>query len=143
MVRRHKHHVEEARIVQAIEDAERHTSGQIRVSIANHVWGDVRKAAHRTFERLGMTRTADRNGVLVFVVPSQRRFAIVGDRGIHEKVGQQFWERVSAAMSETIRASDLTDGIVHAVREAGAQLAAHFPHRAGTGDTLPDTVDER
>ena len=141
MVSRHSEHVDEARIVRAIEAAESHTSGQIRVSLARHVFGDVRKAAERTFRRLGMMRTAERNGVLVFIAPRQRRFAIVGDRGIHEKAGQPFWDRVSAAMTEKIRAGDLTEGIVHAVHAAGQELAAHFPHRSGDRG-LPDAVDE-
>lgn len=141
MVNRLSRYVDDKRIVDAIEKAERGTSGEIRVSLAPHFWGGVRKAGERAFDRLGMTKTPDRNGVLIFVVPSRREFAILGDRAIHEKAGQQFWDRVGAAMSARIRSGDLTDGIVHGIEEAGHELAAHFPPRGGTGPGLPDLID--
>lgn len=137
-------HVDADRIVRAIESAERATSGQIRVSLAPHFWGSVRKAAERAFVRLGMTKTARRNGVLLFVVPSRREFSILGDVAIHEKSGQEFWERVAAAMSERIRRGDLTDGIVHGIERAGEELAKHFPPAAGPDGgegALPNAVD--
>lgn len=127
MVSRLARHVDSERIVRAIEAAERDTSGQIRVSLAPKFWGSVRKAAERAFVRLGMKKTQHRNGVLLFVVPSRREFTILGDVAIHEKVGQDFWERVAAAMTQRIRSGDLTDGIIHGIESAGAQLATHFP----------------
>jgi uncharacterized membrane protein len=128
----HRHlrkHVDEPQIVRAIEAAEAKTTGRIHVTLAPHFWGGVRAAAHRAFAKLGLANSPDRNGVLIFVVPSRRRFAIVGDTAIHDKVGQEFWERVTAAMTEKIRSGDLTRGLVHAVHEAGRELAAHFPRK--------------
>ena len=141
MVSRLARHVDSFKIVRAIEEAERSTSGQIRVSISPHFWGSVRKAAERAFTRLRMTHTRDRNGVLFFVVPSRREFAVIGDRGIHEKVGQEFWDRIIAAMSARTRSGDLTDGLIHGIEAAGHELAAHFPHRPDDGPGLPDAVD--
>jgi len=143
MVKRPVHKIDPERIVRAIVDAERSTTGQIRVSIAPPPWGSVRKAAERAFARLGMTRTPKRNGVLIFVVPSRREFVILGDAAIHERVGQEFWEQVAAAMSERIRSGDLTDGIVHGIEASGAELAAHFPPDGGSGGdgSLPNAVD--
>jgi len=141
VVSRLSRYVDDKRIVHAIEAAERGTSGEIRVSIAPHFWGDVRKAAEKAFDRMGMTKTTDRNGVLIFVVPSRRDFAILGDAAIHNKVGQGFWDRVGAAMSARIRSGDLTDGIVHGIQEAGRELSAHFPPRDGPHGELPDRVD--
>lgn len=142
MVKRPVHTIDPERIVRAIVDAERNTTGQIRVSIAPRPWGRVRKAAERAFTRLGMTRTPQRNGVLIFIVPSRREFVILGDAAIHERVGQEFWERVAAAMSQRIRSGDLTDGIVHGIEAAGAELATHFrPDGGSGGDALPNTVD--
>ena len=137
-------HVDSGRIVRAIEQAERRTSGQIRVSLAPPFWGSLRKVAERAFVRLGMTRTPQRNGVLLFVVPSRREFVVLGDVAIHEKAGQQFWEHVAAAMSEAIRSGDLTDGIVHGIEKAGAELATHFPPSPGPDrveGALPNAVD--
>ena len=144
MVKRQAHHIDPERIVRAIVDAERTTSGQIRVSIAPAPWGSVRKAAERAFSRLGMTRTTHRNGVLIFVVPSRREFVILGDAAIHDRVGQEFWENVAAAMSQRIRSGDLTDGIVHGVEAAGGELASHFPPDMSSGSegSLPNTVDQ-
>ena len=126
----------------AIQEAERATTGEIRVSVATFFWGSVRKAAERAFDRLGMARTAHRNGVLIFVVPSRKKFVVLGDSGIHEKVGQEFWEGVAAAMSERFRKGDFTGGLVHGVEEAGRQLALHFPAEGlPNPDELPDDVD--
>ena len=143
MVRGLARHVDSDRIVRAIEDAERKTTGQIRVSIAPRFVGSAHKAAHKTFVRLGMTRTPHRNGVLIFVVPSRREFVILGDVAIHDRAGQEFWDRVASAMSERIRRGDLTDGIVHGIEASGAELAAHFPPEGGSGGAgaLPNAVD--
>ena len=67
--------------------------------------------------------------MLFFVAPARREFTVLGDAAIHEKVGQEFWDRVVAAMRDKIRAGDLTDGIVHGIEEAGKELAQHFPKR--------------
>jgi uncharacterized membrane protein len=134
--------VDQARVVAAIRVAERVTSGEIRVSVAHFFWGDVEKTAEKAFRRLGMENTADRNGVLIFLVPSRKRFAILGDAGIHEKVGQAFWDDTSACLSSHFRQGAFTEGLVEAVRMVGDRLAAHFPS-TGEADRneLPDEVD--
>lgn len=134
--------VDADRVRAAIQAAERRTSGEIRVSVSIFFWGDVRKVAEAAFDRLGMTATKDRNGVLFFVVPSRRRFVVLGDVGIHEKVGQEFWDAVAAAVSEKFRARDFTGGLVAGIEAVGERLAEHFPH-AGERDVneLPDGVD--
>jgi uncharacterized membrane protein len=125
----------------AIEKAEQETSGQIRVSVSPFFWGSVRRTAEKAFSRLDMTKTGQRNGVLIFVVPSRRRFVILGDEGIHQKVGQEFWDKTAAAISERFKSGDFTGGLVHGIEEAGKQLAAHFPRRPGDTNELPDDVD--
>lgn len=131
------------RIQQAIREAERETSGEIRVSVARHYfWGDIRRVAEKAFERLGMTATKERNGVLFFVAPLRRRFVVLGDAGIHERVGQEFWERVTAAMTEDFRRGDFTAGLERGIREAGRELATHFPcDRPRDINELSDEVD--
>ena len=126
----------------AIERAERQTSGEIRVSLALFFWGSVRKAAERAFDHLGMTATRDRNAILFFLVPSRRRFIVLGDAGIHAKVGREFWERIAAAMAGDFRKGAFTEGLVRGIEEAGAQLKAHFPYDAATDrNELPDDID--
>lgn len=134
--------LDEKRIEEAIARAERMSSGEIRVSVAPLFWGSVRKAAERAFERLGMTATELRNGVLFFIAPARRQFVVLGDAGIHEKVGQEFWESISAAVSERFRAGDYTEGLVRGIEMAGEQLAKHFPcDTCRDVNELPDRID--
>ena len=134
--------IDAERVQKAIEQAERSTSGEVRVCVARFFWGSIDRAAHRAFARLGMEGTAARNGVLFFVVPSRKRFVVLGDEGIHAKVGPEFWTRVAAAVAERFRAGDFTGGLVHGVETVGKELGAHFPFDPGTDrDELPNTVD--
>ncbi|MGH9458998.1 MAG: TPM domain-containing protein [Thermoanaerobaculia bacterium] len=126
--------IDKEAVVAAIAQAESACSGEIRVHIDPSAHGrEVRFLAERTFERLGMTKTDLRNGVLIYIAAKQQQFAVIGDRGIHEKVGPEFWEAVAAHMVEHFRKGEFTDGVVDAVREVGEQLARHFPH-AGEKD---------
>jgi len=134
--------IDEAVVKEAIAAAEAQTSGEIRVSVSTFFWGDVRRTAERAFDRMGMRATQERNGVLFFLVPSRKKFVVLGDQGIHDRVGQEFWDSVAAAVSERFAQSDFTGGLVHGITEAGRQLAAHFPHQ-GPRETneLSDEVD--
>ncbi|MCM2254203.1 MAG: TPM domain-containing protein [Vicinamibacteria bacterium] len=134
--------IDSERLEEAIRQAERRTSGEIRVSVSRFFWGDVRRVAERAFARLGMTATRDRNGVLFFIVPSRRRFVVLGDEGIHAKVGQEFWERVAAAVSEHLHNGDFTLGLEQGILTVSEQLALHFPFdRATDANELSDQVD--
>jgi uncharacterized membrane protein len=134
--------IDSDRIKAAIQKAERRTSGEICVSVSRLFWGNVEKAADKTFGRLGMTQTKLRNGVLFFVVPSRRRFVILGDEGIHARVGQEFWQRVANRVSEHFRDGDFTTGLLKGIEEVGEQLAAHFPYDSTADvDELTNDVD--
>src|SRR5713226_6279231 len=92
------------RIVKAIKDAEARTSGQIGVYIQRgKLNGDPLIAGQKKFRRLGMHKTAERNAVLIFVVPRARKFAVVGDKAVHEKFGESYWQRVVDLMHEHFR----------------------------------------
>jgi uncharacterized membrane protein len=134
--------IDRDKVRKAIEAAEKRTSGEICVSVAPLFWGSIEKAADKAFARLGMTRTKQRNAVLFFVVPARRRFVVLGDRGIHECVGQEFWNSVAAAVSEKFREGDFTAGLVHGIERVGEQLATHFPFDSRTDkNELADDVD--
>jgi uncharacterized membrane protein len=134
--------IDAVRVKEAIRRAELATSGEIRVSVARLFWGDVYEAAARAFDRLGMHRTRHRNAVLFFVVPARRRFAILGDSGIHERVGKDFWEKVSWAVSERFRDGDFTEGLVRGIELVAEELGNHFPYDGATDtNELPDEVD--
>jgi len=136
--------IDSDRVLAAIRAAELRTSGEIRVSLSRYFWGRVEPVARKAFDRLGMSTTADRNGILFFVVPSRRRFVVLGDAGIHAKVGAEFWSRVAAALSGRFKKGQFTEGLIEGIASAGEQLAAHFPH-AGEADRneLPDAIDFR
>jgi len=130
------------RVVAAIAHAESATSGQIRVHIHHRAVHDPIAAAKKVFEKLGMAKTAEKNGALIFVAPRSKNFAILGDSGIHEKCGDGFWSQAAAAMSGHFQRGDFPGGIVATVEKLGEALAAHFPSRAGSVNELPDEVDE-
>ncbi|MCX6572614.1 MAG: TPM domain-containing protein [Candidatus Aminicenantes bacterium] len=126
----------------AVAAAERATSGEVRVSVARFFWGSVRRASERAFARLGVARTKDRNGILFFIVPARKKFVVLGDEGIHAKVGQEFWYCVAGKMSGHFKKGEFTEGLVEAIGEAGRELAAHFPYDAATDvNELADDVD--
>jgi len=134
--------IDRNRIVEAIRQAEQRTSGEIRVSVSRPFWGNVRDAAEKAFDRMGMQETKARNGVLIFVVPSRCKFVVLGDAGIHEKVGQDFWDRVVHSIAEKFRSGDFTEGIISGIFTVGEQLATHFPYDASTDiDELPNRID--
>ncbi len=134
--------LDQPRIVAAIQEAERQTSGEIRVHVQPKVrGGDIRTVAERTFERLGMTKTALRNGVLLFIATEEQRFVILGDKGIHEKVPAGFWDEIAAKLTIRFKNEELTEGIAEAIGAAGVHLAQYFPRAADDVNELPDTID--
>jgi len=121
--------VDAARVNDAIRKAEQGSTGKVGVSIAAPFWGDAHRTARRAFERLGMHRTPHRNAVLLFLVPSRRRFVILGDSAIHDKVGDAFWRRLSHVLCERFRTEDFTGGLVHGIEAVGEALRLHFSHQ--------------
>jgi uncharacterized membrane protein len=115
------------RVVAAIRDAEAKTSGEIRVVVARHKASDPIVMAQTYFKKFGMAKAPDRNGVLIFVAPRSRNFAVIGDTGIHEKCGEDAWATIAGSMGERFRAGDFTEGIVHGIERAGELLAMSFP----------------
>jgi len=135
--------VDAPRVARAVGAAEATTSGEIVVSISPFFIGSVDAAARRAFARLGVARTDERNGVLLFLVPSRRRFVVLGDVGVDARVGQEFWDGVAARLAGELRAGDLTAAIVHGVEKIGAALAEHFPPRGPRKNVLGDAPDVR
>ncbi len=137
--------LDHARITAAIVEAEGQTSGQIRVFVSHHDVTDAVAAARERFAKLGMEKTAARNGVLIFIAPGARKYAVVGDEGVHAKCGaDDFWKSVvGVTMRPLLKEERYTEAIVAAVGEIGRELAAHFPPVAGAHDNeLPDGVEE-
>jgi uncharacterized membrane protein len=134
--------IDEPRIVGAIREAEARSRGEIRVHVAEGGVSDPRRAAEADFVRLGMAATAERNGVLILVAPESQSFALIGDRGIDEKLAAGFWDALAASLRDEFRAGRFTEGLVALVARVGDELQRHFPRRAGEADAneLPDSV---
>lgn len=133
--------IDQPKIVDAILDAEKLTSGEIRVHIQPKAGNDIRKFAEKTFERLGMTKTALRNGVLLFIASEEQSFVILGDRGIDEKVPAGFWDDIAAKLTIRFKAGQFTEGIVEAIRSVGEHLGHYFPRAAADVDELSNEID--
>lgn len=134
-------HLDRDQIVAAIKAAEQRTSGEIRVFISRKEPADAVAEAQRHFIELGMEKTRHRNGVLIFVAPRARRFAVIGDRGVHERCGEVFWTTLAHEMSGHFRQGQFLQGIVHGIQRAGTLLAEHFPPTPGDKNELPDQVE--
>jgi uncharacterized membrane protein len=136
--------LEHDRIVRAIQDAESKSSGQIRVHIQRgKLAGDPLVAAQKKFQSLKMHNTRDRNAVLVYVAPRAHKFAIVGDKAIHERCGEGLWQRLVDKMRGHFQNEKFTDALVEAIQEIGDVLATEFPSKkARSGNELPDEVTE-
>lgn len=130
-------------IMKAIEEAEFKTSGEIRVHLSYSSHDDeplMQAQAH--FEKLKMHLTRDRNGILLYINPKARKFALYGDRGINEKVGHHYWEELKNKLRKDIQDFDLATGIVNAVHELGNQLKHHFPFIKGDKNELHNDLSE-
>ncbi len=116
-------------IVAAIEKAEKKTSGEIRVHLSYlKIDASPLLEAQKEFVKLKMHETKDRNGILIYINPQARKFALFGDEGIHSKLGQAYWDQLKETLRDNIHHDDLTTGIIKAVMELGSQLALHFPY---------------
>ena len=127
-------------ISEAIRLAEGQTSGQIRVHVKKKCVEDVLAEAKKVFLKLKMHHTKKKNGVLIFIALNSRRFAILGDSGIHEKVGSSFWDETRDKMTEHFLNGRMKQGILAGVLSAGQKLKEHFPHHAGDRNELADQV---
>ena len=128
------------RVVKAIAEAEARTSGEVRVFISHKDIDDALAEAQAQFEHLGMSATRERNGVLLFIAPRSRKFAIVGDKGIHERCGDAYWQSLVQAVSAAFKKGHHTKGLVHAIHTLGTLLAEHFPRLDDDTDELPNDI---
>lgn len=131
---------EKSAIVQAIRDAEKNTSGEIRVHFDKHCAEDPYKRAIKVFEKLDMHKTAQRNAVLFYLSIDDHKLAIIGDKGINEKVPGDFWHTILEEVIQIFKQGKLTDGIAHGITKAGQQLSAFFPYQKDDQDELSNEI---
>ncbi|MFY8024521.1 MAG: TPM domain-containing protein [Sediminibacterium sp.] len=129
-------------IVKAIQEAERRTSGEIRIYVESkcEMVNPVLRA-REIFYQLKMDQTASRNGVLLYLAMDDHQLAVFGDEGIHQKVGHEFWEKEVAIMLKEFKQKHFIEGIAHIVEDIGEALVTHFPYDGTTDkNELPDDI---
>ncbi|MCX6224112.1 MAG: TPM domain-containing protein [Bacteroidia bacterium] len=127
-------------IKNAIAQAEKQTSGEIRVHIEDTFTGDVLDQASFIFKKLKMHKTEYRNGVLFYLAIRNRKFAIIGDAGINSKVPEGFWDLIKEIMTEHFRNNRFTEGLAEGIKLAGEKLIEHYPYLQNDTNELSDEI---
>jgi uncharacterized membrane protein len=133
---------EQKKIVEEIRRAEERTSGEIRVHLDRHSGEDALQKAQRIFYQLGMARSQNRNGVLIYLATDHKKFAILGDQGIHEVVPENYWEDVKKEMQKHFREEKFFAGLCRAIQQIGEKLQAHFPAEKAGANELRNEMSE-
>lgn len=131
---------QKALIKAAIEKAEHKTTGEIRLHIEHDCKGDAVQRAVAVFHRLHMNKTKYRNGVLFYLALNHKKFAVVGDEAIHQKVSDEFWEKVKNHIVVRFKEGMFTEGLCEGIEMAGEMLEIHFPHTIDKKNELPDEI---
>jgi uncharacterized membrane protein len=131
---------DQERVIAAIRAAEAKTSGEIKVHIEARCAGKPWPRALELFHRLGLEKTRDRNAVLIYVAMRSRKYALLGDSGIHEEVGSQFWSEAAGRLQGAFRRGALGDGLVGAIEAIGDRLAQKFPPRPDDTNEISDDI---
>jgi len=133
---------EEQEIVNAILEAEKNTSGEIRVHIEASAKIDHFSRAQQVFHFLKMDNTKDENGVLLYVAVEDKKFVIYGDRGIDKAVPRGFWDDTKETISTNFRNGNFKQGIIDGVLKAGKELEVHFPWNHNDTNELSDAISK-
>ena len=132
---------EENEVVAAIQQAEKKTSGEIRVHIEKSSKGDIWKRAMEVFHLLKMDNTKEDNGVLIYVAIEDRNFVIYGDNGINKVVPKDFWETTKDEIVAEFKKGDFKQGLINGILKAGDELQKHFPWDENTDENqLSDKI---
>lgn len=133
---------EKQQVLNAIQKAEQRTSGEVRIFVESRCrFVDAIDRAAELFFQLGMDKTAERNGTLVYVAVKDKQAAVFGDEGIHQKVGQKYWEEEVNKMMVCFKQAHLVDGLTQCVSDIGQALYEHFPYDRKTDkNELPDDI---
>lgn len=131
---------ESERIRIAIEKAEKNTSGEIRISAEKRCPEDPLDRATNYFRKIGMDKTALRNGVLIYIATEDHKFAIIGDAGINQAVPVDFWDTTKEAMLVHFKSGNIVDALITGINMAGEKLQQYFPYLDGDTNELSDDI---
>jgi len=133
---------EEQDIIDAIKNAEKNTSGEIRVHIEETSKTDAYKRAMKVFHYLKMDETKLQNAVLIYVAIADKTFAIYGDKGINEVVSENFWNTTRDVIQQHFKSGNFKQGLVEGINEAGIQLKTYFPWLQDDTNELSDEISK-
>ncbi|TKC02793.1 TPM domain-containing protein [Pedobacter frigoris] len=131
---------EQEQISHAIAEAEKATSGEIRIAIDKYCKGDALERATSYFAKLDMDKTSRHNGVLIYLAHADHKFAIIGDSGINKVVPPDFWETTKVAMKAHFASGNLAQGVIAGIVLAGEKLAMYFPSQNDDINELPNDI---
>ncbi len=132
---------QQQQIIDAIKRAEMATSGEIRVHMEGACPdGDPVMRAIAVFEHLGMHKTREQNGVLFYVALDDRKFAVVGDKGIDQRVPTDFWNGIKEDIRHHFAQGQYADGLARGIARAGEQLKTYFPRLSDDTNELSDDI---
>jgi len=132
--------VEENWVIDAIREAEKHTTGEIKVHIENYCYCEVKNRAAELFAELHMHETHFRNGVLVYIAAKDRHFAVLGDIKINEQTNEGYWLQQTQLLAQYFKQREYYEGIAKVIKNVGNVLNTHFPAQANNPNELPDNV---
>ena len=131
---------ESAKINSAVKDAESKTSGEIKLVIARHCWGKMEAKGAKIFRELGLDKTKERNCVLILFIITNREFLVHGDQGIHDRVGQEFWDDIRNKMAIAFKQDKFGEGISQGVFLIGEKLSTYFPYQRDDINEISDEI---
>ena len=134
---------EEQEIVQAIVEAEKNTSGEIRVHIEEHTEKSPLDRAQEVFFELHMHETQDRNGVLFYFGVADKKFAIIGDEGIDKVVEADFWDCTKDVVISNFKEGNYKKGLIDGILRAGERLKHYFPYQTDDSNELSNEISRK
>lgn len=129
-----------ASLVDAIQAAEEHSTGEIRVHIDTNTERDNAKIAFKVFEELCMNKTAERNAVLFHINFERKYLTIIGDTGIHKKVSQSFWDHLHDYITSEFAKGNYYKALKSGILETGMELKKYFPVTGENPNELPNEI---
>jgi uncharacterized membrane protein len=131
---------EHSKIITSIKEAEKQTSGEIRLFVEPHCKVDVLDRAAFIFQELGIHNTKNRNGVLFYIAHDDRQFAIIGDAGINAVVEDNFWDNIKEEMQKHFAEGRFAEGLIKGIAQSGEALKRYFPFEEGDTNEFPDEI---
>jgi uncharacterized membrane protein len=131
---------EHSQIIASIKEAEKQTSGEIRLFIEPHSKVEILDRAAFIFQKLGIHNTKNRNGVLFYIAHDDRQFAIIGDAGINAVVEDNFWDNIKESMQKNFAEGKFAEGLMDGIGQTGQALKRYFPFEADDTNELSDEI---